>query len=326
MNILVTGGAGYIGSQTCKELKLAGHLPVAFDNLVYGHRQAVKWGPLEEGDCLDSARVQEVLRKHNIEAVMHFAAYAYVGESVTDPGKYYQNNVGGTLSLLRAMHACSVKTLVFSSTCASYGNPVEIPMRETHLQNPINPYGASKWMSERIIRDFMHAHGLKAIALRYFNASGADPEGDIGECHEPETHLIPLAIQAAQGRGPELKIFGNDYDTPDGTCVRDYIHVKDLALAHISALRALSTAGKKVAFAYNLGTGHGNSVLEIIRAVEKVSGKKVAYILSERRAGDPPRLIADPALAEKDLGWKASIADIESIVRSAWAWECARKP
>ncbi len=320
MKLLVTGGAGYIGSQTCKELKLAGHDPVAFDNLVYGHRDAVKWGPLVEGDCADTELVAATLKKHKIEGVLHFAAFAYVGESVTDPGKYYQNNVAGTLSLLKALRECQVKNLVFSSTCATYGDPVETPMRETHPQAPINPYGASKWMSERIIRDFMQAYGMRAIALRYFNASGADLDGEIGECHEPETHLIPLAIQAVMGKGPGLKVFGQDYDTPDGTCIRDYIHVKDLALAHIAALNAL-VAGKEVAFAYNLGTGRGQSVMEVIKSVERVSGKPVPHTIAGRRAGDPPRLVADPSLAARDLGWKATITDIDVNVRSAWNWE-----
>lgn len=249
-HILVTGGAGYIGSHACKALALAGYTPVAYDNLVYGHESAVKWGPFEKGDISDRKRLDQVIEKHRPAAVMHFAAYAYVGESVDDPGKYYRNNVVGTLTLLEAMRDHSIDQFVFSSTCATYGVPQQMPIAEDHTQQPINPYGASKLMVEQMLRDFGVAHGLRAISLRYFNAAGADPDAEIGEDHDPETHLIPLVLDAAAGRRESIAVFGDDYATPDGTCIRDYIHVTDLASAHVLALQALESGAESNA--YNL--------------------------------------------------------------------------
>ena len=286
--VLVTGGAGYIGSHTCKLLAAEGYLPVTFDNLVYGHAHAVKWGPLEEGDLIDTVRVQAVLEQYKPIAVVHFAAYSYVGESVTDPAKYYGNNVGGTLSLLNAMRAAEVDKIVFSSTCATYGAPEQLPIRETTPQNPINPYGKSKLMIEQMLADFDSAYGLRHVALRYFNACGGDLDGEIGEEHDPETHLIPRVLMSLTGEVPELTIFGTDYDTPDGTCIRDYIHVDDLARGHLLALEHLFKGGPSDAF--NLGSGDGFSVKQIIDAVERVTGQTVPRKYGPRRA----RRSADP--------------------------------
>jgi UDP-arabinose 4-epimerase len=316
--VLVTGGAGYIGSHTCKALAQAGYTPVAYDNLVYGHREAVQWGPLEEGDIADRVRLDEVFAKYAPVAVLHFAAYAYVGESVQDPGKYYRNNVLGSLVLLEAVRDHKVPHVVFSSTCASYGLPTQIPIPETHPQEPINPYGATKLMIERMLRDFDVAHGIRSISLRYFNAAGADPEGAVGEHHEPETHLIPLVLDAALGTRPHVTIFGDDYYTEDGTCVRDYIHVTDLADAHVLALRALEQGSPTTA--YNLGNGNGFSVREVIASVERVTGRPVPVEVGERRAGDPPRLVGDAHKARKELSWKPQYADLDTIVRTAWEW------
>lgn len=315
--ILVTGGAGYIGAHACKAIAAAGFLPVAFDNLVYGHREAVLWGPLEVGDIADRARLDEVLAAHDIAAVMHFAAFAFVGESIADPGKYYRNNVIGTLSILETMRDRGIDKLIFSSSCATYGVPERVPMNEDTPQTPINPYGQSKLMSERMIGDFGRAHGLNATMLRYFNAAGADADGDIGECHEPETHLIPLALDAAVGRG-ELVVNGDDYPTPDGTCLRDYIHVTDLADAHVMALERLLGGGEPSAL--NLGTGQGVSIRQVISAIEHVTGKSVPHRIGPRREGDPPALVADPSRAREILGWKARTSDIGSIVETAWRW------
>ncbi|MBF0480873.1 MAG: UDP-glucose 4-epimerase GalE [Desulfovibrionaceae bacterium] len=321
--ILVTGGAGYIGSHACKALRLAGYTPVTYDNMVYGHDWAVKWGPLETADILDAAALDRVFARYKPEAVLHFAAFAYVGESVADPQKYYHNNVTGTLSLLAAMrrHACS--RIVFSSTCATYGTPDVLPLTEDHPQRPINPYGHSKLMIEQILRDFDAAYGVKHAALRYFNAAGADPDGDIGEDHDPETHLIPLVIHAAQGRRSRVEIFGTDYDTKDGTCVRDYIHVTDLAAAHIDALRCLENGGGSVVC--NLGTGNGFTVREVIGMVERVSGKKVPAFEGPRRPGDPHALYANAAKAVARLGWKPRYDNLEAIVETAWRWHESRK-
>ncbi|MES2146362.1 MAG: UDP-glucose 4-epimerase GalE, partial [Pseudomonadota bacterium] len=287
--ILVAGGAGYIGAHACKAIAAAGFLPVAFDNLVYGHREAVQWGPLEVGDIADRTRLEKVLAAHDIAAVMHFAAFAFVGESIADPGKYYRNNVIGTLSLLETMRDRGIDKLIFSSSCATYGVPDRVPMDEDTPQAPINPYGQSKLMCERMIGDFGRAHGLNATMLRYFNAAGADADGDIGECHEPETHLIPLALDAAAGRG-ELVVNGDDYPTPDGTCLRDYIHVTDLADAHVMALERLLEGGEPSAL--NLGTGQGVSIRQVISAIEHVTGKSVPHRIGPRREGDPPALVA----------------------------------
>lgn len=321
MKILVTGGAGYIGSHTCKELVSQGHTPITFDSLARGHRWAVRYGPFEEGELSDRARIEEVLRAHEIEAVLHFAAYALVGESVSNPGLYYQNNFIGSLNLVEAMCNVGVKRLVFSSTCATYGIPNTPVLAEDHPQSPINPYGESKLMVEKMLRDFRQSHGLQSVALRYFNAAGADVESEIGEDHDPETHLIPCVMLSLLGKMPPLTIFGEDYPTPDGTCIRDYIHVKDLARAHILALEKLMS-GVPMAPAYNLGTGQGISVRQIIDGVETLTGKKVPLSVGPRRAGDPPQLVADPSLAFKDLGWKAEHSELKNLLETAWGWHC----
>ncbi len=326
--VLVTGGAGYIGSHTCKALALAGYEPVALDNLVYGHERAVRYGPFERADILDRPALDAAFARHRPEAVLHFAAFAYVGESVADPGKYYRNNAAGTLNLLEAMRDHGCARLVFSSSCAVYGVPQALPLREGHPQAPVNPYGATKAMSERMMADFGFAHGLRSVSLRYFNAAGADPDGELGEDHEPETHLLPLAIEAALGlRGP-LSVFGGDYPTPDGTAVRDYVHVQDLALAHVAALRRMENAqDAPAAEAFNLGLGRGTSVAEVLAAVEKVSGRAVPHAMAPRRAGDPPMLVADSALAREALGWQPQFTDVESIIATAWDWHArGRRP
>jgi UDP-arabinose 4-epimerase len=316
--VLVTGGAGYIGSHACKALSKAGYLPVTFDSLVYGHEWAVKWGPLERGDILDRARVDDLMAQYRPIAIMHFAAFAYVGESVSDPGKYYRNNVAGSLNLLESARDHGVDKFIFSSTCATYGVPDRLPITEDTPQRPINPYGASKLMVERMLADFDAAHGLRSIALRYFNAAGADPDGEIGEWHEPETHLVPLVLDAASGRRPGVTVFGADYDTPDGTCIRDYIHVTDLANAHVQALGALEMGSQSTV--YNLGNGEGFSVLDVVHAVERVTGLTVPASRGDRRVGDPAALVSDAALARDELGWQPQITSIDEIVRTAWAW------
>lgn len=317
--VLVTGGAGYIGSQTCKSLAAGGYTPVAVDNMVYGHEWAVRWGPLEVADILDSARLDEIITRHKPIAVLHFAAFAYVGESVTDPGKYYTNNVAGSLSLLQAMARHGIDRLVFSSTCATYGNPIQIPINEHHPQAPINPYGASKQMVERMMADFGLAHGLRSIALRYFNAAGADPDGEIGEAHDPETHLIPLVLDTASGTRSHIDIYGDDYDTADGTCIRDYTHVADLADAHVLALRNLEQAQPGMR-PYNLGNGAGFSVREVIAAAERVTGLKVPVKIAPRRAGDPAKLVGDNRAACAELGWKPRYSAIDDMLSTAWQW------
>jgi UDP-arabinose 4-epimerase len=321
-SILVTGGAGYVGSHACKVLAAAGYRPVVYDNLSRGHAAAVRWGPLVEGDLHDRGRLAEAMRSHAVSAVMHFAAFAYVGESVTDPEIYYTNNIGGTLALLGAMRDAAVRTLVFSSTCAVYGAPDTVPIRETTAKAPLNPYGETKLAIERALHWYAGAFGLKYAALRYFNAAGADPDGEIGEDHEPETHLIPLVLRAALGSGKPVEIYGTDYPTPDGTAVRDYIHVTDLADAHVRALAGLS-AGRDSG-ALNLGTGRGHSVREVVAAVERVSGRPVPRREVARRPGDPPELVADPALANNRLGWRPAHSDLDAIVRTALAWETRR--
>jgi UDP-glucose-4-epimerase GalE len=315
--VLVTGGAGYIGSHACKALAQAGYRVVAFDNLVAGHRAAVKWGELVEGDITDRAAVLDALTRHGIFAVMHFAAFLDVGESVREPSKYYRNNVVGALNVLDAMASAAVTRFVFSSTCATYGEPRETPIVETHSQDPINSYGESKLAVERALPHFERAYGIHAVALRYFNASGADPDGEIGEDHSPEIHIIPRAIEAATG-GPGLQVFGDDYPTPDGTCLRDYIHVTDLADAHVKALEAIVETDRSGA--YNLGTGRPHSVREVIQSVERVTGRRVPWTLAPRRAGDPAVLFASPAKAQAELHWTPRFKDIDSIVGTAWAW------
>ena len=317
-NILVTGGAGYIGSHTAKALARAGYRPVTYDSLVYGHRHAVKWGPFVEGDIADTAKLERVIQDEAIDAVVHFAAFAYVGESVTKPEIYFQNNVVGSLSLLDAMRHTGVKPIVFSSTCATYGMPDRMPITEETLQRPINPYGETKLMIERALAWYGPAHDIRSVSLRYFNACGADPEGEIGEEHDPDTHLIPLILDAALGKRAAIDVYGTDYPTPDGTAVRDYIHVQDLADAHVKALAYLFDGGQTTQV--NLGTGTGNSVREVIDAVERVTGRPVPKREVARRAGDPPELVADPSKANSLLGWKPQMSDIDSIIRTAWAW------
>ncbi|HSH88954.1 MAG TPA: UDP-glucose 4-epimerase GalE [Ramlibacter sp.] len=325
--ILVTGGAGYIGSHACKALAAAGYLPVTFDNLVHGHRWAVRWGPLVEGDILDRAALDAAFGQFKPDAIIHFAAFAYVGESVTNPGKYYRNNTAGSLNLLEAARDWKVDQLVFSSTCATYGMPDAVPISEQQQQRPINPYGASKLMIEQMLRDFWTAHGLRSIALRYFNAAGADPQGDIGECHEPEPHLIPLVLDAAAGLRPNVTINGDQHPTADGTCVRDYIHVSDLAQAHVQALQALESG--HAGGAYNLGNGRGFSVREVIAMAGAVTGRAVEARVGPARMGDPPILVADSNLARSELGWQPAFAELQDIVATAWRWhqrDAAKRP
>ena len=319
MNVLVVGGAGYIGSHCVRQLIAAGHRPVVLDNLVYGHRAAVAPGvAFHQVSLGDEAAVEKLLRAEQIELVMHFAAYCYVGESVTDPLKYYFNNEVATLHLLRAMLASGVKKFVFSSTCATYGTPATLPIVETMPQAPINPYGQTKLDVENALKAVAVAHGLSFAAFRYFNAAGASEDGSIGEDHTPETHLIPLAFDAATGRRAQLEIYGTDYPTPDGTCLRDYVHVDDLSRAHIAVFGQLATPG--AALFYNLGTGKPTSNREVIRAVEKATGKKIQVVEGPRRAGDPAALYADSSKAQRELGWKIKFPDIDSIVATAWKW------
>jgi UDP-arabinose 4-epimerase len=317
-SVLVAGGAGYIGSHVCKALAAAGCTPVSFDNLVSGHAWAVKWGPLVKGDIADTGLLAQVLRTYDIQAVVHLAAYAYVGESMRDPGKYFRNNVTGTISLLDAMVAAGTPRLVLSSTCATYGLPEHLPINEDHPQRPMNPYGESKLFVERALKWYHAAHGLRSAALRYFNAAGADPAGEIGEKHDPETHLIPLAIQAALGMGPQLDIYGSDYPTSDGTAVRDYIHVTDLADAHVAALDYLAAGNRSVAL--NLGTGRGHTVREVIREVERVAGRRIPTREAPRRPGDPCILVAASERAARLLGWRPRHSRLEDIVATAWRW------
>ncbi|MDF1722314.1 MAG: UDP-glucose 4-epimerase GalE [Minwuia sp.] len=316
--VLVTGGAGYIGAHTCKALAAAGHVPVVYDNLIYGHREAVRWGPFEAGDIQDRTRLDQVIATHAPTALIHFAAYAYVGESMTDPGKYYRNNAAGSLNLLETIRDHGIRHMVFSSTCATYGVPDVIPIVEDAPQRPINAYGQSKLMVEQMMADFERAHGLAWIALRYFNAAGADPDGEAGEDHDPETHLIPLILDAASGRRSAITVFGTDYDTPDGSCIRDYVHVTDLADAHVRALGGLERGLPSGPF--NLGNGTGYSVSEVIAAVERVTGLKVPVEYGPRRVGDPARLVGSAARAHEILGWRPQFADLDDIIRTAWAW------
>jgi UDP-arabinose 4-epimerase len=313
--LLVTGGAGYIGSHTCKALAAIGIEPVTFDNLVTGHRDAVRWGPFVQGDILDTALLIDTLARYQPEGIIHFAAFAYVGESVLDPAKYYRNNVAGSLSLLDAARASGVRHIILSSSCATYGVPQSLPIGEATPQNPINPYGRSKLMVEQITQDYAAAYGLRYVALRYFNACGADPDGELGERHEPETHLIPRALMAASGQLSHLAVFGDDYATPDGTCIRDYIHVADLAQAHVLAANYLRDGGDSLAV--NLGTGKGLSIREILSAIDRLTHRPVPTLVSPRRAGDPPMLYADPSLARARLGFEARLSDIDTIVRTA---------
>lgn len=318
MAILICGGAGYIGSHINKLLSKKGYEAIVYDNLIYGHREAVKWGKFIYADLADTAILDKVFEENRIEAVFHFAAYAYVGESVFEPSKYYKNNVCNTIGLLEAMRRHSCNKIIFSSTCATYGMPEKIPITEEMPQRPINPYGATKLMVERIFKDYSKAYGLKFVALRYFNAAGADPECEIGENHDPETHLIPLVIEAAYGKRPDIKIFGTDYPTRDGTCIRDYIHVSDLAEAHLLALEYLDKGGESSFF--NLGNEIGTSVLEVIQSVKKVTGKDFTVTPAPRREGDPPILVGSSEKARSVLGWKPEFTDIDVISEHAVNW------
>ncbi|WP_028969878.1 UDP-glucose 4-epimerase GalE [Sphingomonas sp. URHD0057] len=315
---LIVGGAGYIGAHCCKAFAQSGWEVVAFDDLSRGWRDAVRWGPLIEGNLLDGKAIGAAVRDAGPDVVIHLAAFAYVGESVTDPALYYRNNSVGTLNLLDAMRDAGSQSLIFSSSCAVYGNPVVLPIEETHPRLPINPYGRSKLSAEMMIEDYSRAYGSRAVSLRYFNAAGADPDLEIGERHQPETHLLPLAIEAAFEPSAELVVMGTDFDTPDGTALRDYIHVTDLAEAHVAAAKFLqATIGYH---AFNLGTGQGTSVLEVIGAVERASGKPPSYRPGPRREGDPAQLIASSSKANQELGWEATMSDIDTIARSAVAW------
>ena len=317
MNILVVGGAGYIGSHMVKMLGKAGHSVVTYDNLSEGHRAAVTSGKFVEGELIDRMSLERVLRDEEIEAVIHFAASALVGESVQNPAKYYQNNVVATFQLLEAMRTSGVSKIVFSSTCATYGQPDNVPIVETESQEPVNPYGFTKLVIENMLSDYANAYSFGYAALRYFNASGASPDGDIGEDHDPESHLIPIVLQVALGQRAKISIFGDDYPTPDGTCIRDYIHVDDLCEAHLLALEQL---GPKSEIKLNLGTGKGNSVREIIEACQKVTGKEIRTETVGRREGDPAELVADSSLAKQTLNWEPKYTDVERIVATAWAW------
>jgi UDP-glucose 4-epimerase len=320
-HILVVGGAGYIGSHMVKLLGESGYVPVVLDNLSNGRREAVPPGALVVGEVGDPGVLHTLLQAFPFEAVMHFASFIRVGESVAHPGLYYDNNVGNTVRLLQAMVGAGIRRLIFSSSAAIFGVPERVPIDEGHPKAPINPYGRSKWMVEQVLEDFDRAHGLKACCLRYFNAAGADPGGQLGECHEPETHLIPLVLAAASGRRAAVSIFGNDYPTPDGTCIRDYIHVTDLCDAHLTALRALAAGGPSTR--YNLGNGAGYSNLEVITAAERVTGRAINRNFGPRREGDPPRLVADAARAKAGLGWMPQYGDIDTIIAHAWRWEQA---
>lgn len=314
----MTGGAGYIGSHTAKALAKAGFEPVTFDNLSMGHEWAVKWGPLVRGDLASRDHITKALETYKIEAVIHFAASAFVGESMRVPQQYFENNVTNTLNLLSAMLAAGISRLVFSSSCATYGEPVRIPITEDHPQSPINPYGESKLFIEKALGWYEKAYGLKYVVLRYFNAAGADPDGDIGEDHEPETHLIPLVIQASLCSTPPVEVFGRDYDTPDGTAIRDYVHVVDLADAHVRALQRLVDGAGSLTV--NLGSGSGSSVLEVISMVQSVSGQNICVRHTNRRRGDPAVLLADTSCATKTLGWVPHYSGLRMIVETAWRW------
>jgi UDP-glucose-4-epimerase GalE len=320
MRVLVTGGAGYVGSHAAKLLAESGHEVWIVDNLAAGHRPAVGKLPLVVADLLDREQIAAVIDEHQIEAVMHFAALTYVGVSVHEPAKYYQNNVAGTLTLLEAMRAAGIERIVFSSSCATYGAPQRVPIPEDHPQHPISPYGFTKFVVERVLEDYCRAYDLGYAALRYFNAAGAAADGTLGEDHDPETHLIPLVLQVALGKRDHIDIFGTDYPTPDGTCVRDYIHVDDLAAAHVSALEKL-TPGTE--WKLNLGTGHGASVKEVVELCREITGRDIPARAVGRREGDPPQLVADASLAQKTLDWQPRYTDIRQVIESAWAWHRA---
>jgi UDP-glucose 4-epimerase len=323
--ILVTGGAGYIGAHAVQALEARGFQVIILDNLVYGHRELIEASlkaKLVAGDISDRNLLTQIFTTTKVDAVMHFAAFAYVGESVTDPAKYYQNNVVGTLALLDSMRQHGVSNFIFSSTCATYGNPQYIPIDENHPQQPINPYGAGKLAIERVLQDYDPAYGLKSVIFRYFNAAGADPDGRFGEDHDPETHLIPLILQAAAGKRKAISVFGDDYETPDGTCIRDYIHVTDLAQAHVLGLEYLLKHQSSQIF--NLGNGSGFSVKEVIDTAKQVTGREIPVAMCPRRAGDPATLIGSSTKAREMLGWKPEYADLNAIVKHAWNWHQSR--
>jgi UDP-glucose 4-epimerase len=317
-NILVVGGAGYIGSHMAKYLAKKGYVPIVLDNLVLGHPQTAKYGPFFEGPMNDASLLEKIFSGYPISAVMHFAAFCYVWESVEKPAMYYQNNVANTLALLKVMVERNIGNFIFSSSCATYGEPVEIPMTEDHPQRPVSPYGRTKVIVEQILDDFGRAYGLKSVCLRYFNAAGADPDGELGEDHNPETHLIPLVLKTALGQRPNVEVFGDDYPTPDGTCIRDYIHVDDLAQAHLLALERL-LAGEPGG-AYNLGNGNGYSVKQVIETARHTTGREIPVRVAKRRPGDPAVLISSSQKAIKDLGWRPRFPDLETIVETAWTW------
>lgn len=320
-DVLVVGGAGYIGSHMCKMLAQKGYQPVVLDNLVCGHRQAVKWGPFYKGDMADADLFEKIVAGHDIAAVMHFAAFCYVGESVEDPAKYYLNNVAETIGLLQLMRKANIDKFIFSSTCATYGEPEQVPIFEDHSQNPINPYGRSKHMVEQMLADYQAAYDFNACALRYFNAAGADPDGELGEDHAPETHLIPLVLKVALGQREKVSIFGDDYITPDGTCIRDYIHINDLAQAHLLALEHLLGGG--TGGFYNLGNGDGYSVKQVIETARKVTGHEIPAKTTPRRPGDPAILVGAAQKVKEKWGWQAQFPDLKSIIQTAWNWHKA---
>ena len=323
MNILVCGGAGYIGSHMCKMLCENGHVVTVFDNLSTGHREACKWGALVEGDLLDKPSLHSLFKGSAFDAVMHFSAKSLVGESMSDPALYYRNNVVGTLNLLEAMRTHEVNRFVFSSSASTFGNPIKALIDETHPQSPINPYGETKLIIERFLVYSAQAYGLDSVSLRYFNAAGADPAGEIGESHNPETHLIPNVLKALCEDGRRLKIFGDDYDTKDGTCIRDYIHINDLCSAHLSAV--VYMVHEHGAKGFNLGNGQGFSIMEVVKAAEDVTGRKIPFDREPRRLGDPPSLVADSGRARKELGWQPRHVDIAAIIHSAWQWHREQK-
>jgi UDP-arabinose 4-epimerase len=318
--VLVTGGAGYVGSHACKALARAGYIPVTYDNLAYGHREAVRWGPLLQADLADRDALAEAFRRFEIKAVMHFAASANVSDSLERPELYYRNNVINSLILLDCMRCAGVRSIVFSSSAATYGNPEIVPIHETTPQRPVNPYGETKLAIERALHWYGSAYGIAYIALRYFNASGADPDAEIGEVHRPETHLIPLILETALGRRSQIEVYGTNYLTDDGTAVRDYIHVQDLADAHVRALDHLRKGGGSIAL--NLGAGQGHSVLQVIAAAERITGRRISWRETARRPGDPPILVADTTLVREVLNWTPQLSDLYSIIKTAWSWHC----
>jgi UDP-glucose 4-epimerase len=320
--ILVVGGAGYVGSHANKILNKNGYETVIYDNLSRGHREFAKWGRFVFGDLADKDQVRLCFKTYPIEAVMHYSALCYVGESFARPAEYYRNNVVNTLNLLDVMVEYGVNAFIFSSTCATYGNPLQVPINENHNQQPINPYGKSKYMVEQILKDYDQTYGMRHVCLRYFNAAGADPEGEIGEWHEPETHLIPLALEVAAGQCDHVRIYGTDYATPDGTCIRDYVHVNDLASAHILALEYLRKGSNSDAF--NLGNGNGFSVREVVNVAERVTGKSIKFVEVEKRAGDPPILVGNSAKARTILNWEPKYPNLGDIIGTAWDWHLSR--